>query len=76
MEYLRPPQPTQELQVSKFSTNPVLVNSLVGVVLSIAVVFGLHLTDVQNTAIVSAVVTVIAFFTRSKVTPVAKSTGV
>ena len=56
--------------------NPVLVAALVQAVLSAAVVFGLSLTPAQTTAILGAVGTVLAFWARAQVTPVASSTGV
>ena len=55
---------------ARISNEPVLVTTLVGAVLDLAIVFGAPVTNEQKTAIVVAVTAVLAIFVRQQVTPV------
>lgn len=48
---------------------PALILGLVAAAITLAVSFGLELSDEQNTAITVFVIAVLSFVTRSKVTP-------
>lgn len=54
---------------ARITNEPVLVTTLVGAALNLAIVFGAPVTDEQKTAIVVVVTAVLAIFARSQVTP-------
>ena len=54
---------------TRIQNEPVLVTTLVGAVIGLAVVFGVPITDDQKTAIVLVVTAVLALFARSQVSP-------
>jgi hypothetical protein len=58
----------------RIKSEPVLVTTLVGSVLSLLVVFGVPISDEQKTAVVVAVAAVLALFARSQVTPTSNPT--
>lgn len=56
--------------IDRIKNEPVLVYTLVGNLLALAVVFGVQLSDVQTAAILAVVNSTLAFVARRKVTPV------
>lgn len=57
--------------IEKVKNEPVLVYTLVGSLIALAVAFGLRLSDVQTAAILAVCNAILAFVARSKVSPVA-----
>lgn len=55
--------------IARIQDEPVLVTTLVGAAIGLAVVFGAPISDDQKTAIVVTVTALLAIFARSKVTP-------
>jgi len=53
-----------------WNREPALIVAFVQTVLTLAVVFGLDLTDAQTAAVLAATTALLALVTRSKVTPV------
>lgn len=58
--------------LAKIKAEPALVTGLISAVVALAVAFGLHLSGEQTGAISAVVVAILAFVTRSKVTPTSK----
>lgn len=57
--------------IEKIKNEPVLVYTLVGNLIALAVAFGLDISTGQTAAVLAVVNAVLAFVARSKVTPVA-----
>lgn len=53
----------------RITDEPVLITTLVGAVIALAVAFGVDISDDQKTAIIVVVTAVLAIFARSQVTP-------
>jgi hypothetical protein len=56
--------------IARIKAEPVLVTTFVGAVLTLLVAFGVPVSDELAGAIIGVIVSVLAIFARSKVTPV------
>lgn len=56
--------------IARLQNEPVLITTLVGALLNLAIVFGVSIQDDQKTAIIVVLDAVLAIFARSQVTPV------
>ena len=56
--------------IARIQNEPVLITTLVGALLNLAIVFGVSIQDDQKTAIIVVLDAVLAIFARSQVMPV------
>jgi hypothetical protein len=56
--------------IDRIESEPVLVTTFIGAVIDLAIVFGAPITNDQKVAVGVALTALLAFFARSKVTPV------
>ena len=55
--------------IARLQNEPVLVTTLVGAVLNLAIVYGVQIDEQQKTAIIVVLDAILAIFARSQVTP-------